>query len=407
MFRQGAVVALLIASLLAAATNVTITGAQGLDTVLDLDFVSAAVQLCPACSVTFHNITVANDRHGVGEPVDFVTGQPGSIIGSAAVLFVGANKLRLACTDAAAAAATFQEAPSSSEVQQAVVQDAAFQASDRAHGTPFPGSLLLADVSMAVPYETVEGWRAGLGGYTVVNHNTTRLCRSIVDAGCVAKSTPTACVMAAMDEAVAAPAGGQAAGGASNAAAVAGAVVAGVASSGYDEELGEAVEVDVEALRMFDRWGGRDVAVKTARNVLVCSSQEAKFGMVAKLADLGLSRVIKLHRTHRTTNTVGTLSHMPPELLRYGHCSTAVDIYAFGVMTVVLLALMVNVSWHEFFEHVVLRNLRPLLPAGMPADYSLLMQHCWASDPASRPNVDRFSFEDYGAGLTQEEAWFV
>jgi hypothetical protein len=43
----------------------------------------------------------------------------------------------------------------------------------------------------------------------------------------------------------------------------------------------------------------------------------------------------------------------------------------------------------QFYEHVVLRNLRPLLPAGMPADYSLLMQHCWASDPASRPNVDR------------------
>lgn len=27
--------------------------------------------------------------------------------------------------------------------------------------------------------------------------------------------------------------------------------------------------------------------LQTARNVLVCSSQEAKFGMVAKLADLG------------------------------------------------------------------------------------------------------------------------
>jgi hypothetical protein len=46
----------------------------------------------------------------------------------------------------------------------------------------------------------------------------------------------------------------------------------------------------------------------------------------------------------------------------------------------------------QFYEHVVLRNLRPLLPAGVPADYSLLMQHCWASDPASRPNVDRWAF---------------
>jgi hypothetical protein len=29
------------------------------------------------------------------------------------------------------------------------------------------------------------------------------------------------------------------------------------------------------------------IVLQTARNVLVCSSQEAQFGMVAKLADLG------------------------------------------------------------------------------------------------------------------------
>lgn len=45
----------------------------------------------------------------------------------------------------------------------------------------------------------------------------------------------------------------------------------------------------------------------------------------------------------------------------------------------------------QFYETVVLRNLRPLVPQGMAADYSLLMQHCWASDPLQRPNVDRYS----------------
>jgi serine/threonine protein kinase len=30
---------------------------------------------------------------------------------------------------------------------------------------------------------------------------------------------------------------------------------------------------------------------------------------------------------------VGTMSHMPPELLRYGRMSPAVDIYAFGIMS--------------------------------------------------------------------------
>jgi len=44
-----------------------------------------------------------------------------------------------------------------------------------------------------------------------------------------------------------------------------------------------------------------------ARNVLVCSSRGAAYGAVAKLADLGLSRVIRQQATHKTTNTVGTL----------------------------------------------------------------------------------------------------
>jgi hypothetical protein len=114
-----------------ACRNVTITGAQGLDTVLDLDFVAAAVQLCPTCSVTFKNITVANERHGVGEAVDFISGLPdssSSSSSSAAVRFVDANKLRLACTDAAAAAAMLQDAPRSTGAkQQALLQDYMFQ----------------------------------------------------------------------------------------------------------------------------------------------------------------------------------------------------------------------------------------------------------------------------------------
>lgn len=38
---------------------------------------------------------------------------------------------------------------------------------------------------------------------------------------------------------------------------------------------------------------------------------------------------------------------------------------------------------------MVLRNLRPLIPSGMPADFQLLMEHCWATDADNRPNVDR------------------
>jgi hypothetical protein len=50
--------------LLPACRNVTVTGAQGLDTVLDLAFLHGVVQLCATCILTFRNITLTNDRLG-------------------------------------------------------------------------------------------------------------------------------------------------------------------------------------------------------------------------------------------------------------------------------------------------------------------------------------------------------
>jgi hypothetical protein len=46
-----------------------------------------------------------------------------------------------------------------------------------------------------------------------------------------------------------------------------------------------------------------------------------------------------------------------------------------------------KLHYGQFFETVVLRKVRPYVPAGMPADYALLMCQCWAADPAERPSV--------------------
>jgi hypothetical protein len=75
------------------------------------------------------------------------------------------------------------------------------------------------------------------------------------------------------------------------------------------------------------------LCVQNARNVLVSSCSRSEIGMSAKVADLGLARCLAHHATHRTTNSCGTMSHMAPELLRYGRLSPAVDLYAFGVMS--------------------------------------------------------------------------
>jgi serine/threonine protein kinase len=58
-----------------------------------------------------------------------------------------------------------------------------------------------------------------------------------------------------------------------------------------------------------------------AQNVLVASNAMAQTGMTAKLADLGLSRMLVQCKTHHSTNSMGTLSHMPPG----GGCKVAVD----------------------------------------------------------------------------------
>ncbi|KAF8065921.1 MRE11 [Scenedesmus sp. PABB004] len=130
-----------------------------------------------------------------------------------------------------------------------------------------------------------------------------------------------------------------------------------------------------------------------ARNVLCKRVPDGACGAVpyeVKISDLGLSRIIKQHSTHRTTNTVGTLSHMSPELLRYGRLSPAVDIFAFGVMMWEIFtgkAAFRNLQYGMFFEQVVLRNARPPVPPDMPDDYAFLMTSAWATEPADRPTA--------------------
>jgi hypothetical protein len=58
-------------------------------------------------------------------------------------------------------------------------------------------------------------------------------------------------------------------------------------------------------------WSLACAVAVNARNVLVSSSSAAPYGAVAKLADLGLSRMIRRQATHKTTNTVGTLRLAP------------------------------------------------------------------------------------------------
>jgi serine/threonine protein kinase len=66
---------------------------------------------------------------------------------------------------------------------------------------------------------------------------------------------------------------------------------------------------------------------QNSRNVLVATDAASEAGATAKIADLGISKAIAQHKTHRTTTNLGTITHSAPELLRSGRMSPHVDVY--------------------------------------------------------------------------------
>lgn len=66
-------------------------------------------------------------------------------------------------------------------------------------------------------------------------------------------------------------------------------------------------------------------------NILLVSSENDR-GFTAKLCDFGLSTLLSMSSTHRITDARGTLVYMPPELFS-GIVSTALDIYSFGILS--------------------------------------------------------------------------
>eukprot|EP00878_Enallax_costatus_P019450 GHUV01020521.1.p1 GENE.GHUV01020521.1~~GHUV01020521.1.p1 ORF type:complete len:288 (+),score=67.25 GHUV01020521.1:538-1401(+) len=72
-------------------------------------------------------------------------------------------------------------------------------------------------------------------------------------------------------------------------------------------------------------------------NVLLKSERRDPDGIMAKVADFGLSRALAFGQSHLSTRRYGTVTHMPPELLVAGKLTPAADVYSFGIMNKYLL----------------------------------------------------------------------
>ncbi|KAI8469231.1 MAG: kinase-like domain-containing protein [Monoraphidium minutum] len=125
-----------------------------------------------------------------------------------------------------------------------------------------------------------------------------------------------------------------------------------------------------------------------AANVLLSRDASAPHGAAARVSDFGLSRVMSAGATHRSTRTLGTITHCGPEVLRLGKMSPAADVYAFGVLMWEAWSggpAFGAAHYGEVFERVVIRDERPPIPPAMPEAYALLLTSCWATDPPRRP----------------------
>ncbi|KAI7838703.1 hypothetical protein COHA_007500 [Chlorella ohadii] len=125
----------------------------------------------------------------------------------------------------------------------------------------------------------------------------------------------------------------------------------------------------------------------SANNVLLNAAANRR-RFTAAVSDFGLARMCADH-SGKHTETVGTVTHQPPELLREGLLTSAADVWAFGV----LLWSMYTGEQPFSGEHSVAIIAKvsssqacPLeLPLDAPADFRALFERCTSYDLDARP----------------------
>ena len=109
---------------------------------------------------------------------------------------------------------------------------------------------------------------------------------------------------------------------------------------------------------------------------------------VAKLCDFGVSLLIRDLKAEQT-KTFGSVAWMAPEVIQGNTYSESSDIYSYGIFMWELL------SEEELFPGLsnlnvavqVTEGQRPTIPSRCSVGLSVLIEHCWHADPASRVDL--------------------
>ena len=105
---------------------------------------------------------------------------------------------------------------------------------------------------------------------------------------------------------------------------------------------------------------------------------------VAKVSDFGLSKFMSPMKTHHSTRSHGTITHMPPEMLRSGTLTKFVDVYSFAV---ILWELVTGKTPFQGLNHYQImykileeNGLASYIPEDCPPPLRDLLTACWATD---------------------------
>ena len=122
------------------------------------------------------------------------------------------------------------------------------------------------------------------------------------------------------------------------------------------------------------------------------------------ICDFGYSNLIRFN----TTSQIDTLLYMAPEILRgETKLSTAVDVYAFGILAYEIITGKVPYEFGETISPFILTNkvidgYRPRLTSIVPYKIQKLIEKCWSQNPENRPSFDEI-FEALSSNLTYQE----
>lgn len=166
--------------------------------------------------------------------------------------------------------------------------------------------------------------------------------------------------------------------------------------------------VDAQTVK-WDAWGSIEILKETtksliflhenrilhgdlkAANVLLAASSQDRRKYISKVSDFGLSRVLQNNKNHIKTQTFGTVTHVPPELLSKGVLTIKADVYAVGVLMWEIFTaekVFKQLSDSEVILAVVTKKARPVFPSDVPSRYKFLAERCWAEMVELRPSLE-------------------